>query len=105
MQEHGHPWVPLQTLKAGSQHRILPVLMFCAGLETDIDELKRSGKASFVIALLGVLVPLAGGLGVAWFFNRDVYKRQPWYSPLVSVQIQHSWQIRELSLRQTERFW
>lgn len=46
------------------------VLMFCAGLETDIDELKRSGKASFVIALLGVLVPLAGGLGVAWFFNR-----------------------------------
>ena len=41
------------------------VLMFCAGLETDIDELKRSGKASFVIALLGVLVPLAGGLGVA----------------------------------------
>ena len=37
------------------------VLMFCAGMETDIDELKKSGKASFVIALLGVLVPLAGG--------------------------------------------
>ena len=36
------------------------VLMFCAGMETDIDELKKSGKASFVIALLGVLVPLAG---------------------------------------------
>ena len=31
------------------------VLMFCAGMETDIDELKKSGKASFVIALLGVL--------------------------------------------------
>lgn len=46
------------------------VLMFCAGLETDIDELKRCGKASFIIALLGVLVPLAGGFGVAWFFNR-----------------------------------
>ena len=36
------------------------VLMFAAGLETDIDELKRSGKASFLIALIGVLVPLAG---------------------------------------------
>lgn len=46
------------------------VLMFCAGLETDIDELKRCGKASFIIALLGVLIPLAGGFGVTWFFNR-----------------------------------
>lgn len=46
------------------------VLMFCAGLETDINELKKSGKASFVIALLGVLVPLVGGFGVAYFFNK-----------------------------------
>ena len=45
------------------------VLMFAAGLETDIDELKRSGKASFLIALIGVLVPLAGGAAVAYFFN------------------------------------
>lgn len=37
------------------------VLMFEAGLATDLGELKRSGKASFVIALVGVLVPLAGG--------------------------------------------
>ena len=46
------------------------VLMFCAGMETDIDELKKSGKASFVIAVLGVLVPLAGGFAVAWIFNK-----------------------------------
>ena len=46
------------------------VLMFCAGLETDIDELKKSGKASFIISLMGVIVPLAGGFGVAWYFNR-----------------------------------
>lgn len=46
------------------------VLMFCAGLETDIDELKKSGKASFVIALLGVIVPLLGGFTVAAYFNR-----------------------------------
>ena len=45
------------------------VLMFSAGLETDLQELKRSGKASFVIALIGVLVPLAGGYAVAAFFN------------------------------------
>lgn len=37
------------------------VLMFGAGLQTDIQELKKSGKAAFFIALIGVLVPLAGG--------------------------------------------
>lgn len=46
------------------------VLMFCAGMETDIKELKASGKASFVIALCGVIVPLLGGFGAAYFFNR-----------------------------------
>lgn len=41
------------------------VLMFMAGLETDIQELKRSGKASFIIALLGVIIPLLGGYAAA----------------------------------------
>ncbi len=45
------------------------VLMFAAGLETDINELKKTGKASFLIALLGVIVPLFGGLGIAAIFN------------------------------------
>lgn len=45
------------------------VLMFAAGLETDIHELKKSGKASFLIALIGVIVPLAGGAAAAYFFN------------------------------------
>ena len=47
------------------------VLMFTAGLETNIKELKKSVVASFVIALLGVIIPLIGGFGVAFFFNRD----------------------------------
>ncbi|WMC93533.1 cation:proton antiporter [Kineothrix sp. MB12-C1] len=46
------------------------VLMFCAGMETDVNELKKSGKASFVIALAGVIVPLIGGYFVAYAFNR-----------------------------------
>ena len=46
------------------------VLMFCAGLEADVKELGKAGKASLVIALLGVIVPLAGGFGVAYFFNK-----------------------------------
>lgn len=47
------------------------VLMFTAGLETDIQELKNTGKASFVIALIGVLVPLGGGFALAHFFNNE----------------------------------
>lgn len=45
------------------------VLMFSAGLETDINELKKSGGKSFVIALIGVLVPLIGGYFLASFYN------------------------------------
>lgn len=45
------------------------VLMFTAGLETDINALKKTGKASFIIALIGVIVPLGGGFLVAYFFN------------------------------------
>lgn len=45
------------------------VLMFTAGLETDIKELKKVGKSSFVIALLGVILPLVGGFALASAFN------------------------------------
>lgn len=41
------------------------LLMFTVGMETDINELKKSGKASFIIALCGVIVPLIGGFAVA----------------------------------------
>lgn len=47
------------------------VLMFSAGLETDVAELKKCGKASFIIALIGVIFPLLGGMGVMMLFNKD----------------------------------
>ena len=37
------------------------MLMFSAGLTTDIKQLKRSGIKSFLVASIGVLVPLIGG--------------------------------------------
>lgn len=46
------------------------VLMFCAGMETDLNEMKKSGKASLFIAIVGVIVPLIGGYFVALFFNK-----------------------------------
>lgn len=49
------------------------VLMFSAGLETDVKEMKKCGKAAFIIALIGVIVPLLMGAGTAIFFidNND----------------------------------
>lgn len=48
------------------------LLMFNAGLETDLSELTKNGVASFVTALIGVIVPLIGGfLGYAFFFHTD----------------------------------
>ncbi|MBP3310841.1 MAG: cation:proton antiporter [Butyricicoccus sp.] len=46
-------------------------LMFLAGLDTDLDELKKTGLASFVIAVIGVLVPLGGGYLCYHFFYND----------------------------------
>ena len=46
------------------------VLMFSAGMGTDIQELKHSGKAGFWVALLGVLAPLAMGTALAWGAGR-----------------------------------
>ncbi len=45
------------------------MLMFTAGIDTDMNELKRTGPKAFVIALMGVLVPLVlcGGLYFAFF--------------------------------------
>ena len=45
------------------------VIMFSAGMGTDLNELKQTGKAGFVIAMAGVLVPLAMGTGLMFIFN------------------------------------
>ncbi len=45
------------------------ILMFTAGLDTNLVNLKKSGKASLIIAIIGVIVPLLGGFLVAAAFN------------------------------------
>lgn len=47
------------------------VLMFSAGLETDIKELKKCGKASFIIAAFGVAIPLISGFVISSIFNNN----------------------------------
>lgn len=48
------------------------VLMFQAGLETDIRELKNSGFPAFVIAICGVFIPLIAGLVVTYVYDKNI---------------------------------
>ena len=43
--------------------------MFLAGLETDWDQLRTTGRAAFVSASFGVALPLAGGYGLGVLFG------------------------------------
>ena len=80
------------------------VLMFTAGLETDLDGLKRSGKAAFVIALIGVIVPLAAGFAVACFFNRGEFLQNVFIGVIltatsVSITVETLKELGKLSTR------
>ena len=44
-------------------------LMFLAGLEADLDQMRRSGRVVILAGILGVIVPLLMGIGVALPFN------------------------------------
>lgn len=46
------------------------ILMFMAGLDTDLNQLKKKGVSYLVIAIFGVVLPLVGGfLSYFWYFN------------------------------------
>lgn len=48
------------------------MLMFLAGLDTDLAELKKTGFASFVIAVIGAVLPLIGGTICYEIFFKDL---------------------------------
>ncbi|ONI41813.1 sodium:proton antiporter [Candidatus Epulonipiscium fishelsonii] len=47
------------------------VIMFGAGMETSLDDLKKSGKMSFLVALFGVIIPLGLGALLSFGFNKE----------------------------------
>ncbi|MEA4942498.1 Na(+)/H(+)-K(+) antiporter GerN [bioreactor metagenome] len=81
------------------------VLMFSAGLQTDIGELKKSGKAAFFIALVGVLVPLAGGYALAAAFNnggdllKNLFVGTVFTATSVSISVETLKELGKLSTR------
>jgi len=47
------------------------LLMFLAGLETDLDEFKKSGKPAFLVGVGGIVFPFIGGYAVGVLFGYD----------------------------------
>ncbi|SEU14984.1 cation:proton antiporter [Paenibacillus sp. NFR01] len=45
------------------------LLMFIAGLETDLEQLKKNWKAAFAVAVGGIVLPFAGGYAVGELFG------------------------------------
>ncbi|MDB7985476.1 cation:proton antiporter [Faecalicoccus pleomorphus] len=62
-------WVQPSNLISSLSEIGVIVLMFGAGLETSITDLKKAGLKALVIAVLGVLVPLGFGYWIATFYN------------------------------------
>ena len=60
--------VNFKILEAMAQIGVL-LIMFSAGLDTNLKEIKKNGIPSLVITSLGVIVPLAFGFLVSWGFD------------------------------------
>ena len=70
---HGVAAVPLLGVVRDLAEIGVILLMFIAGMETNLDEMRRVGKVAFWSATGGVLLPLAGGALVAQAFGFPLF--------------------------------
>jgi Kef-type K+ transport system membrane component KefB len=66
------PWFTDAHLEAGVKHLAeigVILLMFLAGMEIELKEMAKTGRAAGLAGLLGVVVPLGLGLGAALLFG------------------------------------
>ena len=78
------------------------LLMFIAGVETDVKEFMKTAKGAAVAAVLGVLAPLGAGYWVATFYGYDWARALFAGTILVATSVSISVQtLRELGKLQT----
>ncbi|MDE5655378.1 MAG: cation:proton antiporter, partial [Clostridia bacterium] len=51
-------------------------IMFSAGMETNVREIKKNGVASVVITILGVIVPFLIGFAVSWILPDSMFNQE-----------------------------
>jgi monovalent cation:proton antiporter-2 (CPA2) family protein len=92
-----------ETLKEFSQLGVI-LLMFIAGLETDIDEFKRTGKASTFVGMGGIIFPLLLGCLAGILLGLTIM--QSWFLGLllsatsVSISVQALKELNQLKSRE-----
>lgn len=92
-----------ETLAEFSQIGVI-LLMFIAGLETDLDEFKRTGKASTYVGLGGIIVPLLLGFVAGITLNLTTF--ESWFLGLllsatsVSISVQALKEMNQLQTRE-----
>ncbi|PLS15827.1 sodium:proton antiporter [Bacillus sp. M6-12] len=92
-----------ETLAEFSQIGVI-LLMFIAGLETDLDEFKRTGKASAFVGLGGIVVPLLIGFLAGITLNLGTF--ESWFLGLllsatsVSISVQALKEMNQLQTRE-----
>jgi monovalent cation:proton antiporter-2 (CPA2) family protein len=92
-----------ETLEQFSQIGVI-ILMFVAGLETDLDEFKRTGKAATFVGLGGIIFPLGAGYFAGAMMNMTTF--ESWFLGLllaatsVSISVQALKEMDKLKSRE-----
>lgn len=80
------------------------LLMFIAGLETDLDQLRRNWKSAFAVAVGGIILPLIGGYSAAIAFgfshNYALFFGVLFCATSVSISVQVLKELNKLNSRE-----
>lgn len=80
------------------------LLMFIAGLETDLEQLKKNWKAAFAVAVGGIILPFIGGYGAAAAFGMSqthaLFFGLLFCATSVSISVQTLKDMNQLSSRE-----
>jgi Kef-type K+ transport system membrane component KefB len=75
------------------------ILMFVAGMETDMETMQRVSVAAFVVAAGGVILPFAGGVGIGFAFGLPLHETLFLGAILTATSVSISAQtLRELGI-------
>ena len=86
-------WVSMNSTLGSVADIGVLLLMFIAGLETDLLQMRQVGKASLFTAVGGVVLPFAAGMAVGSLLNMDLYATMFLAAALTATSVSVSVQV------------